>query len=171
MGSNIDAFVGCHLLGLVTDISKSAVIYKAGLDRMPILGPILKAMRWIPIRFKSGAREDLSTDRESALACKDACERVLREGGNLCLFPEGCRMPEGSIGPFKPFIFRLAQQMDIPILPITLRGTGNVMPIDCNSIRPWQPIELTAHPLMRAGEGEEIDDFVHRVRAVMADGD
>lgn len=56
------------------------------------------------------------------------CERALREGKTLILFPEGTRGEAGKLSPLKSGLWHLSQSVpEVPIIPIWLRGTEQVM--------------------------------------------
>ena len=46
----------------------------------------------------------------------------------IFIFPEGTRSKDGSLRPFKMGAFKLASDCDVPIVPITIRNTGKLMP-------------------------------------------
>ena len=55
------------------------------------------------------------------------CGRLTGEGWSLLFFPEGIRSDDGSIGPFRPGIGFLATQLNIPVVPVHLKGTDTVV--------------------------------------------
>jgi len=46
----------------------------------------------------------------------------------VVIFPEGSRSPDGSIHPFKKGGFSLAVKSKVPIVPIALSGSREIMP-------------------------------------------
>lgn len=54
--------------------------------------------------------------------------QALREGGNLIIFPEGTRSPDGQIGDFKSTFAALALELDAPVIPIALSGPYKALP-------------------------------------------
>jgi len=61
-------------------------------------------------------------------------------------FPEGTRgTAEGDLLPFKRGAFRLAADLQLPVLPMSISGTGRLLPT--GSVK-WQPgpIRLMIHP-------------------------
>ena len=67
-------------------------------------------------------------DKESIAKMMDACERALRRGCSVFLFPEGTRSKTGMMRPFKPGAFILAKKLGVPILPIAINGTRDALP-------------------------------------------
>jgi len=51
---------------------------------------------------------------------------ALDRGFNVLVFPEGARSPEGKIAKFRPGIGLLAKQSGAPVLPMALRGLGEL---------------------------------------------
>ena len=167
--SNIDPFV---LVGAVQsacpflDVGSMKVVYKSALHDLPALGPLLRALQWIPVDFATLGVEDLRVLPESSREVKRLCVAALEEGSSLVVFPEGRRHPEGVVGEFKPFMFSLAQSLGVPILPATLVGTGDAMTLASNWLHPAE-IRVTLHPLVFPIEGEEPAAFAARVRAIL----
>ncbi|PVZ83322.1 1-acyl-sn-glycerol-3-phosphate acyltransferase [Serratia sp. S1B] len=56
------------------------------------------------------------------------CEQALRDNKILILFPEGTRGEPGKLAPLKSGLWHLSQNLpDVPIIPIWLKGTEQVM--------------------------------------------
>ncbi|MDJ0887040.1 MAG: lysophospholipid acyltransferase family protein [Desulfobacterales bacterium] len=67
-------------------------------------------------------------DKDSIRQMMQACERALAKGCSVYFFPEGTRSPTGRLKSFKPGAFILAQQMQVPILPVVIEGTRAALP-------------------------------------------
>lgn len=52
----------------------------------------------------------------------------LRRGISIMIFPEGTRSQDGEIGFLKRGAFQLALEANVPILPIVIDGTGDILP-------------------------------------------
>lgn len=52
----------------------------------------------------------------------------LRSGMSVLFFPEGTRSETGEMGEFQNGAFKLAIKEKVPILPISIEGTGNAIP-------------------------------------------
>ncbi len=81
--------------------------------------------------------------RESVRAMMDACERTLREGSSIMMFPEGTRSPNGRMRSFKTGAFELALRSHVPILPIVLEGTADALPKRGFVLQGRHPIRLS----------------------------
>ena len=55
------------------------------------------------------------------------CGELVRAGWSLLFFPEGIRSDDGKLGPFKPGIGLLATSLDVPVVPVYLKGTDSVV--------------------------------------------
>lgn len=51
------------------------------------------------------------------------CGRLVDEGWSILVFPEGTRSATGEIGPFRSGIGLMAVELEVPVVPIRLRGT------------------------------------------------
>jgi long-chain acyl-CoA synthetase len=51
---------------------------------------------------------------------------ALDQGLNVFIFPEGTRSPDGTLAPFRPGIGLLVKQSSVPVLPMALRGLGEL---------------------------------------------
>ena len=62
-----------------------------------------------------------------ARATLDALVERIQGGTSLLIFPEGTRSPTPVLGPFRKGAFHLAVQSGVPIVPVVLRNTGELM--------------------------------------------
>ena len=65
-------------------------------------------------------------DRTNAIAAKRSLEKAesqLKNGVSLVVFPEGTRTKTGEMGVFKRGAFRVATDLFLPIVPVTIRGS------------------------------------------------
>jgi len=85
---------------------------------IPILGLAMKATGYISI--------DREGTRETVKAMRDAAEKI-HKGMSVVIFPEGSRSPDGSIQPFKKGGFTLAIKSKVPIVPIAITGSGEII--------------------------------------------
>ena len=51
------------------------------------------------------------------------CERIIKAGSSIILYPEGTRTRDGEIGDFKSGIGILVKKAKVPILPVYIQGT------------------------------------------------
>ncbi len=66
--------------------------------------------------------------REAALASIDRAKSRIVDGTSVLFFPEGTRSRDGNLQPFKKGAFMLALDIGLPILPVTISGTREILP-------------------------------------------
>jgi len=94
---------------------------KKELFSIPLFGWAMAAAGYISI--------DREGTRKTVEAMNDAARKI-REGMSVVIFPEGSRSPDGSIQPFKKGGFTLAIKSKVPIVPIAINGSRDIMPKD-----------------------------------------
>jgi len=75
----------------------------------------------------------ISIDREGTRKTVEAMNKAvkkIREGMSVVIFPEGSRSQDGAIQPFKKGGFTLAIKAKVPIVPISITGSREIMPKD-----------------------------------------
>ncbi len=112
------------------------IVFKSELLSYPFIGWHLKRSGQVCINQQNPSA--------SIGAIKSAL-KSLRKGMPLVIFPEGGRTQDGNIQPFLPGAFFLAIKAQADIVPITLMGTFDLLPMNTYHIR-CQPLE------MRVGE-------------------
>lgn len=126
---------------------------------VPLFGWAMWASRHIVV--------DRSNRSKTMASLRKARERI--EGG-VCvvLFPEGTRSSDGQLLPFRRGGFVLAVKTHTPIVPITINGSGAILPRGEWRIRGGE-IEVVVYepvPLNRYHAGN-IRSLVSHVRAIM----
>ncbi|OJT21680.1 1-acyl-sn-glycerol-3-phosphate acyltransferase [Archangium sp. Cb G35] len=102
--------------------------------------------------------------REKAIASLDAAAQKIRSGTSVFLYPEGTRSDDGSVLPFKKGPFALALKSRVPVVPITIEGSGTVMPKNSWNIKPGPVYVKIGKPIDTTGFAE--DDREGLARAV-----
>jgi len=79
------------------------------------------------------------------------CEEHLKSGRNLYVFPEGTRSPDGQLIPFYRGAFWMSARYKVPIVPVVIEGTGQILPkrqlyisprpVTIRVLRPIEPSE------------------------------
>jgi 1-acyl-sn-glycerol-3-phosphate acyltransferase len=103
-----------HVLG-----SNLRMITKTELFKVPIFGPAMAAAGFIEID---------RSNRERAMKSLEIAKQKIAGGLNVWIAPEGTRSKTGEILPFKKGGFNLALEAGVRVLPITLRGTRDILP-------------------------------------------
>ena len=70
--------------------------------------------------------------------------RLVREGSSLIVFPEGTRSVTGELGRFKKGSFLVALNARLPVVPVTIVGSQQVMRKGQLMVRPGEVL-LTVH--------------------------
>ena len=86
-----------------------------------------------------------------------AARFVLEQGMSLAVFPEGTRTRTGRIGKFHRGAFLLADELQIPLVPVTIEGSYEVLPRthDIDFVH-RHPLRLIIHqPIEPEGQGRE----------------
>jgi len=65
-----------------------------------------------------------------------AARPALRAGRTVVIYPEGTRSTDGSIGEFRSGALRLARDCGVPIVPVAVLGTADVLPKGASFISP-----------------------------------
>ena len=67
------------------------------------------------------------SNREKSLQSVDEAALRIRKGKSIMTFPEGTRSRDGEIKPFKHGTFHLAITSGVPIVPVSIVGSGKIM--------------------------------------------
>ena len=87
----------------------------------------------------------------------DQGRKVLRNGTSLVVFPEGARTFTGHMGVFRRGAFQLADELQLPVVPITINGSFDVLSRQQGFwFLSWHPLSLTIHqPIFPESKGSE----------------
>ena len=90
-------------------------------------------------------------------ASYDAARETLKDGISLTVFPEGARTFTGHMGVFKRGAFALADELQLPVVPLTINGSFDILPrMRDMHFANWHPLTLTIHqPIYPVGQGPE----------------
>jgi 1-acyl-sn-glycerol-3-phosphate acyltransferase len=96
------------------------------------------------------------------------CETHLRSGRNLLVFPEGTRSPDGQLIPFYRGAFWLSARHGVPIVPVVIDGTGQILPKSQLYISPRRVTIHVMKPIEPAEAGFDSRRLRDLVRERMA---
>ena len=94
----------------------------------------------------------------------DRAREILKEGYSVTVFPEGARSFTGHMGVFRKGAFALADELQLPVVPLTINGSFDILPRQrgFNFIK-WHPLRLTIHqPIYPVGQGADNIDATLR---------
>ncbi len=121
---------------------------KKALRKMPLVGVACEKARHIFVD-KSGPKAIKETI--------DKARATLQNGTSLVVFPEGSRSFTGHMGLFRKGAFQLADDLQLPVVPVTIDGSFDVLTrmAGFNFVH-WHPLRLIIHePIPPVGEGKE----------------
>jgi 1-acyl-sn-glycerol-3-phosphate acyltransferase len=113
-------------------------LVKKELFSIPFLGWTMAAAGYINV--------DREGTRKTVEALNEAAQKI-REGMSIVIFPEGSRSPDGSIQTFKKGGFTLAIKSGVPIVPIAITGTREIMPKGRLTVAAGQIRIQMGHPI------------------------
>lgn len=118
---------------------------------------------WLPVIFKWMIKAELRKIPFIGKACESAghvfinrsspieakqslkkAEAQLKNGVSLVIFPEGTRTKTGELGVFKRGAFRVATDLSLPVVPVTIRGSFERLQYNSVQIIPGT-IEMIVH--------------------------
>lgn len=137
------------------------IIAKDEVRRIPVLGQVLT--------LADVAFVDRSNTSKAISALQPALDK-LRTGVSIAMSPEGTRSLSPRIGDFRKGGFHLARDAGVPIVPVVIRNTGEIMWRNAK-VAQEGTIEVVVHePLPTAGwTRQHLDDWVPRMRQLYVD--
>lgn len=118
-------FVANHLSYMDTPVMLAYIpvqfrfLAKRGLFKVPFLGQHLSRGGHIPV--------PLEDPRAAVKTLQRAAEVIQKKKISLLIFPEGGRSQDGVLQPFKEGAAYMAIRAGVPIVPVALRGTREVL--------------------------------------------
>ncbi|WP_298827715.1 lysophospholipid acyltransferase family protein [uncultured Planococcus sp.] len=102
-------------------------ISKKEVKKLPIISMYMEQMNCVFLD---------RTDRRSALKSITDTVEKLKDGHSILIFPEGTRSKGQGLGEFKSGFMRIAKDAGVPILPIAIHGTSDIMEKNNNKVLP-----------------------------------
>ncbi len=153
--SNLDPPI---LLPLIP--GRTSVMAKKELFDYPLLGRAMRLGSLVPVD---------RGNRDAGIAAVRAAGEVIRQGINMTIFVEGKRSFDGKLLPFKKGPFYLAMECGVPVVPVTIVGTHEIMPKRRFSIRPGTATIVFHEPIDPKDFGNR-DSLMAKVRAAIDSG-
>jgi len=135
-------------------------VAKQELFKIPLLGGAMRAVGHIPI--------DRAARKKAFEAYGEAARTIQQGTSSILVFPEGTRSRTGDLLPFKNAPFGLAIAAQVPIVPVYIHHTFEILPKGAWRLRP-RPIRLlVAPPISTSGLGpDDRERLRDMVRAAM----
>jgi len=135
-------------------------IMKQSLRKIPFVGIACEAAGFIFV--------DNSSPQAAAKTIRTAEEKLKNGGASIAIFPEGSRTRTGKMGAFKKGAYQMALDLKLPIVPITINGSYEVMPVQTYRINPHK-MEMIIHDPIDMDEfhSENIREIALKVRELI----
>jgi 1-acyl-sn-glycerol-3-phosphate acyltransferase len=157
-------FVGNHmstletllLPGLILPFKDVAFVVKQSLLDYPIFGPIMRAVKHIPVA-RVNPRDDLK-------AVLTQGEAMLKDGVSVVIFPQATRSVVFDAGEFNTLGVKLAARAGVPVVPMALKtdfmANGRVFK-DLGYVNPGLTIHFVfGAPMEAKGSGKDAHETV-----------
>jgi putative phosphoserine phosphatase/1-acylglycerol-3-phosphate O-acyltransferase len=150
--SNVDLVIIARLLR--RDISG---VGKKEIRDMPLIGRVLE--------FSGVVLIDRQDTEKAIQTMKSLVDTMMVEGKSVCMSPEGTRSVTPKLAPFKKGAFHLAMQAGVPIVPIVIHNSSDIMPKGEMIYRPATvQVEVLPPIPTNSWSVEMIDEHVEEVR-------
>ena len=137
------------------------MVAKTELFRVPVWSHALRAAEFVEIDRKNHRR---------AVRSLAYARKLIQSGISVWIAPEGTRSQDGRLLPFKKGGFVVAQDVGVPILPVTVEGTRRILPARTSDIHLGARVRVTIHPRVETRDVSDRDALVKRVREAIASG-
>jgi 1-acyl-sn-glycerol-3-phosphate acyltransferase len=135
---------------------------KRRLGDYPLIGTVIRRVGHVTIEKTTVAQQ---------LSGADVLARLLREGRQMLVFPEGTFLRPPELLPFRLGVFKAAVETGRPIMPIAVRGTRRVLPADTWLFRRGPIDVIIGAPLVPAGQGwQEMVRLRDEARTIIGHG-
>lgn len=124
-------------------------ISKTSIFLFPVIGWAMLMMGVVPLR---------RMDSRSQLECLKRCMDLIKKGASVFFFPEGTRSKDGKIAAFKKGAFSVAAKTGVPVVPMTLIGTGKIMPTGMEGILNRGSIRVVVHKPISGSDAQVLCD-------------
>jgi 1-acyl-sn-glycerol-3-phosphate acyltransferase len=139
------------------------VILKKEIFKIPVIGLGMKQVGFVPVDRKGIRGGKKSIDHASSL--------MREKGYSFLIFPEGTRSRDGKLQEFRRGGFFLALASQTAIVPISIRGTFELMPKGSFFVKKGK-IKVSFHPpiSVRGKDREDLPGLLDEVRGVIRSG-
>jgi len=139
---------------------RSSVMVKKELFSYPILGRAMLMGSLVPVD---------RGNRDAGIEAVRAAKQVVKQNLNMIIYVEGKRSFDGRLLPFKKGPFYLAMECGVPVVPLTIVGTHQVMPKGRFAIKPGT-VTVMFHPPIEPKDFGSREYLMEKVRAVIDSG-
>lgn len=135
-------------------------VMKQELRRIPVLGLACEKLGHVFV------------DRGNARNASQSIEQVklqISNGTCILFFPEGTRSRDTQLLPFKKGAFKLAKDLELPLLPITINGSGRILPTRSVNLMPGKA-SIRIHPPLEVNAEVSEKDLLGKAREIIESG-
>jgi len=139
------------------------IIFKKEILRIPIIGWAMKIADFIPVDRKGSQGGRKSVELATSL--------ILEKGYDFLIFPEGTRSLDGTMKPLKRGGFFLAINSQTDIVPVSIKGTFEIMPKGQFSVKKGV-IKVVFHPAISVKDYtvDNLPNLLEEVQSAIASG-
>ena len=110
------------------------------------------------------------TDHDSAIKSLNTAKKKIVNGTSIIFFPEGTRSSDGIIRDFKKGAFKMALNLDLPILPVTIIGTKEILPNKTLDLFPGKVSMRIHEPIsIESYSDVNIDELMKKAHKIMVE--
>lgn len=131
-------------------------VFKKELSKIPVFGWVLLSLGQIMVDRRSVAQS------RSALSSAAA---ALKGNNSVLIYVEGTRSKDGKLQPLKKGGFHIALQAQLPIVPVLISGSHDIVPPGSLRVRPGRVVVELFDPIPTAGKTEaDVPELMAKVR-------
>ena len=104
------------------------------------------------------------TNRQAAIRELEQFKTRMEPGTSVLFFPEGTRSRDGELKDFRMGAFRMAQDLEVAILPISIKGADTILTPDGMNLHPGRA-QMVVHPAIPLDDVRSNSPEVLRDRA------
>jgi 1-acyl-sn-glycerol-3-phosphate acyltransferase len=139
-----------------------SLLAKKEVFTIPILSKAIRLAKLVPVDRRVS---------EAAAESVDLAVKYLKEGLSFCVYPEGTRSRDGRLLPFKRGTFVMAIRAGVPVVPVSVAGTQNLMRKGDWRIYPGEVTVRFGPAVATAGYGmEQREDLRRTIQNLVAAG-
>jgi 1-acyl-sn-glycerol-3-phosphate acyltransferase len=113
---------------------------------------------------------DRSKKKEAYQELQKARQKIIN-GTSIIMLPEGTRSRTGELGEFKKGAFWMAQELDLPILPVSISGTRHILPPKTLDLFPGRAVMKVHEPVdIHQYDEDSQDRLISDVREIIRKG-
>lgn len=137
------------------------IVARHDLWKLPFIGWHLRRSGQVPVNVDNP---------RASIASLSSAVRTLKSGMPLFIFPEGGRSHDGHLASFLNGPAFMAIRAQVPIVPMALIGTYELLPIHCGQLHPVPLTLAVGEPIDTSGyTAKQTDELTARLHRAIAD--